>query len=105
MQGQPGASVLAHVTQLRDDLMRRSAREIVADKIASVIASGVLQVGDALPSERDLAAAIQVSRETVRGGVQILAARGIIEVSHGARTRVVSSDVGSFTAGLRPPRT
>jgi DNA-binding FadR family transcriptional regulator len=104
LQGQPGASVLAHVTQLRDDLMRRSAREIVADKIASVIASGVLQVGDALPSERDLAAAIQVSRETVRGGVQILAARGIIEVSHGARTRVVSSDVGSFTAGLRPPR-
>jgi DNA-binding FadR family transcriptional regulator len=101
---QPGSSVLEHVTQLRDDLVRRSARDIVADKIASVIASGVLQVGDALPSERDLATAIQVSRETVRGGMQILAARGIIEVSHGARTRVISADVGSFTAGLRAPR-
>ncbi len=84
--------------------MRRSARDTVAEKIASVIASGVLQVGDALPSERDLATAIQVSRETVRGGVQILAARGIIEVSHGARTRVISSDVGSFAVGLRAPR-
>lgn len=104
MQGHPGASVLEHVTQLRDDLVRRSARDVVADKIASVIASGVLHVGDALPSERDLATAIQVSRETVRGGMQILAARGIIEVSHGARTRVVSADVGAFAAGLRPPR-
>ena len=74
MQGQPGSTVLEHVTQLRDNLKRRSARDIVADKIASAIASGVLQVGDALPSERDLATAIQVSRETVRGGVRILAA-------------------------------
>lgn len=101
---QPGSSVLEQVTELRDDPVRRSARDIVADKIASVIASGALQVGDALPSERDLATAIRVSRETVRGGMQMLAARGIVEVSQGARTRVVSADVGSFTAGLRAPR-
>jgi DNA-binding FadR family transcriptional regulator len=104
LPAQEGFSVLEHVTQLRDELVRRSARDIVADKIASVIASGVLQVGDALPSERDLAAAIQVSRETVRGGMQILAARGIIEVSHGARTRVISADVGPLAAGLRGPK-
>ena len=61
-----------------------------------------VHAGGELVGERDLAAAIQVSRETVRGGVQILAARGIIEVSHGARTRVVSSTSDSPPGGLKP---
>lgn len=87
----------------RDAIERRSTRDIVAENIASAIASGLLPVGDALPGERDLAAALQVSRETVRGGMQILAARGIIEISHGARARVVNADVGSLATGLREP--
>src|SRR3712207_3994179 len=53
-----------------------------------MIASGLLRPGDDLPSERDLAAALEVSRETVRGAVQILAARGMVEVAQGARPRV-----------------
>jgi DNA-binding FadR family transcriptional regulator len=102
--GQISSLVLEHVTQLRDGVERRHVRDVVAEKIASLISSGILQVGDVLPSERDLATAIQVSRETVRGGMQILAARGIIEVSHGARTRVISADVGPLAAGLRAPK-
>ncbi|WP_244635948.1 FadR/GntR family transcriptional regulator [Chthonobacter albigriseus] len=97
-------SVLKQMPELRDGVSRQTVRDIVADKIASLIASGILQVGDALPSERDLAAAFQVSRETVRGGIQILAARGVIEVWQGARTRVVSADVAPLASGLREPR-
>jgi DNA-binding FadR family transcriptional regulator len=97
-------SVLEHVPELRHGVERRNVRHIVADKVASLIAAGILQVGDVLPSERDLATALQVSRETVRGGVQILATRGIIEVSHGARTRVISAEVGPLATGLREPK-
>jgi DNA-binding FadR family transcriptional regulator len=97
-------SVLDHLPDLRDVVWRRTARDVVADKIARLIASGILQVGDHLPSERDLAAALQVSRDTVRGGIQSLAARGIIEVSQGARTRVATEDLGSLKAGLYETR-
>ena len=95
-----GASVLVDVIDFREAIVKRSIRDSIADKIAALIASGVLQVGDMLPSERDVAAVLNVSRETIRGAVQILAARGILEVSHGARTRVVKAEVGSVTIGI-----
>jgi DNA-binding FadR family transcriptional regulator len=97
-------SVLEQMPELRDGVIRRNIRDIVSDKIASLIASGILQIGDVLPSERDLAAALRVSRETVRGAMQILATRRIIEISHGARTRVISADVGPVATGAREPR-
>lgn len=97
-------SVIEHLADLRDSVVRRTTRDLVADKIAGLIAAGILSVGDALPSERDLAAAFQVSRETVRGGVQILAARGVIEVSQGARTRVVGTDLGPVAPGVTETR-
>jgi DNA-binding FadR family transcriptional regulator len=101
---QEKVSTLSRTFQLDDAVVRRNARDIVADKIAASITSGLLQVGDALPSERDLAAALRVSRETVRGGMQILTARGIVEVSHGARTKVVSASVEPATADLHEPK-
>ncbi len=97
-------SVLEQVPELHDGVIRRNIRDIVSDKIASLIASRILQVGDMLPSERDLATALRVSRETVRGAMQILATRSIIEISHGARTRVISAEVGPVVTGIREPR-
>jgi len=96
--------VFAGVTELRDGLVKRGMRDIVCDKLQMLIASGVLQVGDVLPGERELAAAMGVSRETVRGAVQTLSARGILEVSHGARTRVISAEVGPITIGIGKPK-
>jgi DNA-binding FadR family transcriptional regulator len=92
--------VLNEVPSFRGSIVKRSIKDLIADKIAGLIASGILQVGDALPSERDLAASLNVSRETIRGAVQILAVRGIIEISHGTRTRVLRADVGSVTIGF-----
>ena len=79
-------------------------KDAIADKIAGLIASGILQVGDPLPSERDLAASLNVSRETVRGAVQILGTKGIIGISHGSRTRVLRADVGSVAIGISTAR-
>lgn len=92
---------IAHVlaassTGLGRSLPRQTMRHVIAGKIAALIASRVLQVGDEIPSERALAAALSVSRETVRGAIQSLAARGILDVTHGARTRVAKSDVGGL---------
>ena len=88
------------VPAFRDSIVKRSVKEQVGNKLAALIASGILRVGDPLPGERDLAAALAVSRETVRGAIQSLAARGILEVSHGARTRVVTPNVGAVTIGF-----
>ena len=78
------------------DLQRDTMKDRIAGKIATLIASGVLSVGDALPSERELAAALSVSRETVRGAILILSTRGILSVVQGLRTTVVSTDVGAM---------
>ena len=98
------SAILSRVPDLRRSIERRSIKDIACEKLALQIASGVLQVGDVLPSERELAAAFRVSRETVRGGMQTLSLHGIIEVSHGARTRVVSADVGAVEIGSPRPR-
>lgn len=75
-------------------------RDVIAEKFAALISSGVLAVGDELPGERELAASLSVSRESVRGAVGILASLGILRVAHGARTSVAKSDVSSL---LRDP--
>jgi DNA-binding FadR family transcriptional regulator len=87
-------------TGLRRDLQRRTVKDLIADKLAALIASGVMVIGDELPSERELAAALSVSRETVRGAVQTLAARGILEVTQGARTRVAKADFSDMAVGI-----
>jgi DNA-binding FadR family transcriptional regulator len=97
------AAVLLQVPEL--PLARRTVKELIVDKLVALIATGVLQSGDDLPSERDLAAALSVSRETVRGAVQTLAGRGIVEITQGARTRVVRDDVGAVASGIFAPAT
>lgn len=71
-------------------------RDVIAEKLATLIASGILCVGEELPSERELAATLSVSRETVRSAIQTLASHGILKVVHGARTTVLKADLGSF---------
>ncbi|MFK4822524.1 FadR/GntR family transcriptional regulator [Ochrobactrum quorumnocens] len=82
------------------NLERRTIRDVIADKISALIASGLLSVGDELPGERELATALSVSRQTVRGAIQILAARGILEVAQGARTRVATIDLAGLSIGI-----
>ena len=95
---------LAELPGFREAIVKRSLTNVIADKIAGLIASGILQIGDALPSERELAVALNVSRDAVRGGIQILAAKGILEISQGARTRVRRNDVGPITVGIATAR-
>jgi DNA-binding FadR family transcriptional regulator len=88
-----GRPVLAEMPRVGMALDRRTARDVIADKIAVLIATNVLHAGDELPGERELADVMQVSRETVRGAIRQLAAHGILEVAQGSRTRVTNVDL------------
>ncbi len=96
-------SIFAGAPHLRAEISRRTVRERISDKLASLIASGILQIGEELPSERELAALLAVSRETVRGAIQTLAAIGVVAVSQGSRTRVVSRKIDTLKIGLASP--
>ncbi|WP_083508047.1 FadR/GntR family transcriptional regulator [Aureimonas frigidaquae] len=99
-----GSVSLSELSTIREGIVRQPIRDAIADKLSLLIASGILEVGDQLPGERELAQALGVSREAVRGAIQTLSQRGILAVSQGARTRVVSADTGPVTVGLAMAR-
>ena len=61
----------------------RSGAEHVADRLVTAIALGEFVPGQRLPSERELASTLEVSRTTVREAIQRLAALGYVEVRRG----------------------
>lgn len=88
---------------LLGDVPRQSVRRVIAGKLAALISSGILTQGDALPSERELALSLSVSRETIRGAIAILTERGILRVAQGARTTVASIDRSRMIASDPAP--
>lgn len=69
-------------------VVRRSVSDDVYDQIAARVISGDLPAGGALPSERDLAAALQVSRPAVREALKRLATSGLVHIRQGDTTTV-----------------
>jgi GntR family transcriptional regulator, transcriptional repressor for pyruvate dehydrogenase complex len=61
---------------------RRTFEEAV-EQIAEKVKAGDLHVGDRLPSERDLAAQMRISRPTLREAVKVLSEAGVLEVRRG----------------------
>src|SRR6266446_69419 len=62
---------------------RRRLYEQLAARLLDYVEVTGLAVGDRLPSERDLAEALQVSRASVRQATVALEVRGTLEVRHG----------------------
>lgn len=83
-------------------ISKQTLKDQISDKLASMIRSGLLQIGDELPGERELAAALGVSRETVRRAIHALAGSGMVEISQGARTRVTGHGPPVHGAGTAP---
>ncbi|WEX74627.1 FadR family transcriptional regulator [Sinorhizobium numidicum] len=98
-----GSPILTQMPKVGQSLDRRTAREVIADKLMVLVATNMLRPGDELPGERELANVLHVSRETVRGAMQALAARGIIEVSQGSRSRVANVDLSHITVTIASP--
>lgn len=67
---------------------RRSVPDEVTDQLADVIVAGEVPPGGQLPSERDLAERLGVSRPTVRAALARLAASGLVETRQGGGSTV-----------------
>ncbi len=63
-----------------------SVADAVVDQIETMIVDGILKEGRKLPSERELAEAMGVSRPKLREALQVLEQRGLVNVRHGEGT-------------------
>lgn len=72
----------------------------VADMMLETILSRRLQVGERLPSERELGDQFGVSRTVVREAVRALVAKGVIEVRSGSGLRVAAVDAAAVTESM-----
>ncbi|KUJ67217.1 GntR family transcriptional regulator [Streptomyces albus subsp. albus] len=70
------------------------------ERIRAMIASGVLRPGDRLPRERELAAELGLSRNSLREAVRALALIGVLDVRQGDGTYVTGLDPRRLTAAL-----
>ncbi|MFD3429963.1 FadR/GntR family transcriptional regulator [Nocardia fluminea] len=70
-------------------VVKRSVSGDVFEQIAAEVLGGELAAGSTLPSERQLAEALGVSRPAVREALQRLAAAGLVAVRQGEATTVL----------------
>ncbi|MGI8578273.1 MAG: FadR/GntR family transcriptional regulator [Nocardioidaceae bacterium] len=70
-------------TPLLSPIKRPTASSEVADRLMTAIAMGDYLPGDRLPTERQLAATLEVTRTSIREAIARLEAVGVIEVRRG----------------------
>lgn len=92
----PKARVMKTLTIEFSPVRTRRTFEEAVGQIAERIKLGDLRPGDRLPSERDLASVMQISRPTVREALRMLSESGVIEVRPG-------SGGGAFVVSDRIP--
>lgn len=71
---------------------KTSIGQQAAEAIKGLILSGKLGPGDVLPSERDLAVMLGISRPSLREAIRVLSAMNVLESRHGGGTYVTSLD-------------
>lgn len=75
---------------------RINATKQVVDTIKLAVQRGQLKVGDKLPREADLAAQLGVGRSSLREGIKILNAYGVVESRQGEGTFIVDNSAKNF---------
>jgi GntR family transcriptional regulator, transcriptional repressor for pyruvate dehydrogenase complex len=68
---------------LSDPIGKKAVSELVVQRILDLLKAGHLSAGVKLPSERDLADQLDVSRPTVREALRALSILGVLEIRHG----------------------
>ena len=78
----------------------RKIYEEIVEQIRRLVTEGSLRAGDKLPSERDLAERLQVSRASVREALSALEMMGLLEVRSGEGTFMREVNIESVVAPL-----
>lgn len=75
------------------NLQKKKTYEIIVEQIEESFLNGKLEMGEKLPSERELASRFEVSRTSVREALQALEISGFIETRQGGGSFIKSSEV------------
>ena len=75
---------------------RINATDLVVNYVKTAIQNGQLKVGDKLPREADIAQELGVGRSSLREGIKILSAYGVLESRQGEGTFVVDHCASNF---------
>ncbi|AQW56061.1 FadR/GntR family transcriptional regulator [Streptomyces violaceusniger] len=78
----------------------RPGYEVAAERVLEYIVRAGLQPGDRLPTEKDLAEEVQMSRTVVREAVKILSALGRLSVQKGRGIYVAEPEQSSWQQSL-----
>lgn len=70
-------------------IVRKKLSDEVFSRLKQLIESGELTAGDDMPSERELMERFGVGRPAIREAMQALAGKGLVEISHGERAKVL----------------
>ena len=93
MASQPSFRAVPHVRRPR-------LSDTITDQIENLIAGGKLKPGDRLPSERDLAQQLDVSRPSLREALLILESRGLLQARRGGGFSVTDVTAPTITDPL-----
>ncbi len=88
------------MTILFKPIKPKKISEEIVEQIKALISKGQLKPGERVPSERDLAAMLGVSRPSVREAIMVLDAMGLVESRQGGGTYVRSLTEQSMTDPL-----
>ena len=75
---------------------RVNATDLVVNYVKTAIQNGELKIGDKLPREADMAQELGVGRSSLREGIKILNAYGVVEARQGEGTFVVDNRASNF---------
>jgi GntR family transcriptional repressor for pyruvate dehydrogenase complex len=81
-------------------LKRTNLSEQLMVQLAELIREGEFRPGDRLPSERDLAQRMSVSRATVREGLRVMASHGLVAIRPGAGTFIAEGSPEALALAL-----
>jgi GntR family transcriptional repressor for pyruvate dehydrogenase complex len=92
--------LVAGLEPLSEPSGRKTASELVVQRILDLVRAGHLAAGDKLPPERDLAVQLDVSRPTVREALRALSILGVLEIRHGGGVYVTSLEASELLSPL-----
>ena len=78
------------------NVQSKSVSQIIIEQIQDIIMSGKLKAGDVLPSERELAETMNVSRPALREALKALEVMGIVECHQGRGNFIVNKVSENF---------
>ncbi len=84
----------------RETITRRRLSDEVVDRLEGLIHSGEFELGDQLPSERDLMERFSVGRPSVREALFSLQKMGLVAITSGERARVTKPTPETVLSGL-----